>query len=118
MVAGIVLFAFGVKSTLAHSTSPLPTIPALGLAGGVALYLLAHVLLRLRLGAGMGRGRPVAFAVLLALFPIIRSVPGLVALALVTTVCVSLIAYEFFRHREERAQIRSSSRALRHSSTP
>ena len=111
MVAGIVLFAFGLKSTLAHSTSSLPTIPAIGIVGGVALYLLAHVLLRLRLGAGMGRGRPVAFVVLLGLFPVVRSVPALVALALVASVCVSLIAYEFFWHREERARIRGRPRS-------
>jgi low temperature requirement protein LtrA len=113
MVAGIVLFAFGLKATLAHSTSSLPNIPALGMTGGIALYLLAHVLLRLRLGSGLGRGRPVAVAVLIGLFPVIRSVSGLTALTVVASVCVSLIAYEFFRHREERASIRGSSRATR-----
>jgi low temperature requirement protein LtrA len=106
MVAGIVLFAFGLKTTLGDATTSLPTVPALGLVGGIALYLLAHVVLRLRLGAGLGRGRPIASIVLLALFPLVKAVPGLAALALVAAVCVSLIAYEYFRHRDERAEIR------------
>ena len=71
------------------------------------MYLLAHVALRLRLGSGLGRGRPVASVVLLGLLPVARTVPALAALGLVAAVCVSLIAYEFFRHREARARIRS-----------
>jgi low temperature requirement protein LtrA len=112
MVAGIVLFAFGLKTALADTSASLPTVPALGLVGGVALYLLAHVGLRLRLGAGLGRGRPIASIVLLALFPLVRAVSGVVALSLVAAVCVSLIAYEYLRHREERAEIRSQRGAL------
>jgi low temperature requirement protein LtrA len=107
MVTGIVLFAFGLKTTLPKTTESLATIPALGLVGGIALYLLAHVAMRLRLGSGLGRGRPVAAVVLLVLFPVARVVPGLAALGLVAAVCVALIAYEFFRHREERAWIRN-----------
>src|SRR5262249_12255209 len=49
MVAGIVLFAFGLKTTLtlADRNSALATIPAIGLCGGLALYFLAHVAVRL-----------------------------------------------------------------------
>jgi low temperature requirement protein LtrA len=107
MVAGIVLFAFGLKTTLGDTGGSLAPVPALGLVGGVALYLLAHVALRLRLRSGFGRGRPVAFVVLLALYPVVRVVPSLAALGLVAVVCVALITYEFFRHREERAWIRA-----------
>ena len=45
----IVLFAFGLKTTLADVDGSLGSVPALGLCGGVALYLLAHVALRLRI---------------------------------------------------------------------
>jgi len=107
MVAGIVLFAFGLKTTLADVDDALRTVPALGLCGGVALYLLAHVALRLRIGAGLGRGRPVATVLLLGLLPLARQVPALTALGLVAAVCASLIAYEALRHREARAWIRS-----------
>jgi low temperature requirement protein LtrA len=107
MVGGIVLFAFGLKTTLGDVGGSLGSVPALGLCGGVALYLLAHVALRLRIGGGLGRGRPVATVVLLGLIPVAREVPALLALGLVAAVCVSLIAYEVAWHRASRAWIRS-----------
>src|SRR5205823_999313 len=106
MVAGIVLFAFGLKTTLPDVTRSLPTVPALGLVGGIALYLLAHVALRLRIGGGLGRGRPIAAVALFGLLPATREVPALAALGIVAAVCASLIAYEALRHREARAWIR------------
>ena len=45
---------------------PLEVIPAIGLCGGLALYLVAHVALRLRIGGGWGPGRPTATVVLRA----------------------------------------------------
>jgi low temperature requirement protein LtrA len=107
MVGGIVLFAFGLKTMLADVGGSLPTIPALGLCGGIALYLLAHVAFRLRTGGGLGRGRPVATVLLLGLFPVATQVTALTALGLVAAVCVGLIVYEVLRHRESRAWIRS-----------
>jgi low temperature requirement protein LtrA len=106
MVAGIVLFAYGLKTTLPDVAHSLPTIPALCLVGGIALYLLAHVALRLRVRGGIGRGRPIASVLLLGMLPVAREVPALAALGIVAVVCVSLIAYEFLRHREARAWIR------------
>jgi low temperature requirement protein LtrA len=107
MVAGIVLFALGLKTTLAHVDSPLGTIPAIGLCGGLALYLLAHVAMRLRIGGGLGHGRPVATILLLGLLPVAMLVPALAALGLVAAVCAALIAYEALRYRYARAWIRS-----------
>jgi low temperature requirement protein LtrA len=107
MVAGIVLFAFGLKTTLADEDASLGSVAALGLCAGIALYMLAHVVLRLRIGGGFGRGRPVATVLLLGLIPVAREVPALTALALVAVICVSLIVYEALRHRESRAWIRS-----------
>ena len=80
--------------------------------GGVALYLLAHVALRLRIGGGLGRGRPGATVLLLGLLPLARQVPALTALGLVAAVCASLIAYEALRYREARARIRSQRGAF------
>jgi low temperature requirement protein LtrA len=42
MVAGIVLFALGLKTTLGDVGEHLATVPAVGLCGGAALYLVAH----------------------------------------------------------------------------
>jgi low temperature requirement protein LtrA len=47
MIAGIVLFALGLKKAEAAVDDPLKAIPA-SLCGGVALYLLAHIAFRYR----------------------------------------------------------------------
>jgi low temperature requirement protein LtrA len=107
MVAGIVLFALGMKSTLAHFDEALEPIPAVGLSGGMALYFAAHVAFRLRTSGGWGHGRPVATVLLVILTPIATQVPALVALALVAAVCVGLIAYEALRYQYARSWIRS-----------
>jgi low temperature requirement protein LtrA len=49
MIAGIVLFAFGLKKTIEHVGEPLATVPALALCGGLSLYFLTHVVVRIRL---------------------------------------------------------------------
>jgi low temperature requirement protein LtrA len=107
MLGGIVLFAFGLRTTVADVGNPLASVPAVGLCGGIALYFAAHVVLRLRVHGGWGRGRPIATVVLLALIVLATHVPALVGLALVAAVCVALIAYEALWHRESRAWIRT-----------
>jgi low temperature requirement protein LtrA len=107
MVAGIVLFAFAMKETLAHVGDRLDTIPALGLCGGPALYLLAYVGLRLRVTRTFGGGRLLAAVACALLVPVALFVPALAALALVTAVWVALHAYEIIWWREARAQARA-----------
>jgi low temperature requirement protein LtrA len=107
MVFGVVLFALGMKVTLGHVDEPLGIIPAIGMSGGLALYMAAHVAVRLRTGGGWGHGRPIATVVLLALIPVATIVPALGALALVAAVCATLIAYEAIRYRAARSWIRS-----------
>jgi low temperature requirement protein LtrA len=107
MVAGIVLFAFAMKATLAHVGGKLDTITALGLCGGPALYLFAYVALRLRVSRTFGRGRLVAAVACALLVPVALVVPALVALALVALVWVALHAYEIIWWRESRARTRA-----------
>ena len=109
MVAGIVLFAFAMKTTLAHVGEDLDTVPALGLCGGPALYLFAYVAVRVRVARTLGRGRLIAALACALLWPVALVVPALVALALVAVVWVALHAYEIIWWREARA----STRALR-----
>jgi low temperature requirement protein LtrA len=122
MVAGIVLFAVGLKKTLADYDKHLDAVPAVALCGGLALYLLAHVLLRLRISGliaeargsllrRVGRGRPSATLALLAFLPLAGEVPALTTLAYVAAVLVGLIAYEAIRYRESRFQIRHGALA-------
>jgi low temperature requirement protein LtrA len=107
MVTGIVLFAFALKTTLAHVDASLDTVPAVGLCGGPALYLVAYVALRFRVARTLGGGRLTAAVVCALLFPITRVVPALVALALIAAVWVALHAYEIIWWRDARAQARA-----------
>jgi low temperature requirement protein LtrA len=107
MVAGIVLFAFAMKTTLADVSEELDTIAALALCAGPALYLSAFVALRVRVSRTVGRGRFVAMLACAGLFPVALTVPALPALALVAGVWVALHAYEIIWWREARAQTRA-----------
>lgn len=108
MIAGIVLFALGLKKTLEHVDTPLAPVAALALCGGLGLYYLAHVGFRLRLSGQIGLGRPIAAAVLLALTPVAIRVPALAALALVTLACCGLIVFDLVHYREHRARVREA----------
>jgi low temperature requirement protein LtrA len=106
MVAGIVLFAVGVKKTLAHVGDPLGTVPAVALCGGVALYLAAHILFRLRNVHSLNRQRLVVMLLLLASLPLALELPALATLGLVAGLCLALIAYEAIRFAEARERVR------------
>jgi len=54
LIAGIVLFALGLKTTVDHPGDPLDTVPAVALCGGAALYLVGHIaFLRRMTGPGL-----------------------------------------------------------------
>ena len=106
MVAGIVLAALGLKTTLAHVGDALDTVPAVALVGGVGLYLLAHVAFRWRLFGSLGRERLVAGVVVLALFPVAVELPALATITLVLAVLCVLIAYEVTRFAATRERVR------------
>jgi low temperature requirement protein LtrA len=106
MVAGIVVFAFGAKTTLAHLHADLHSIAAVGLCGGVALYLLALSSFKRRNIGSFNNPRLVAAAVLIALIPAATTLPALLSLTLVTVVACALIAYEVLRYAEARDRIR------------
>jgi low temperature requirement protein LtrA len=106
MIAGIVLFAFGLKTTLGHVDEALDTVPAVGLCGGAALYLLGHIAFLFRTTGRVFRRRTIGAVVLLALIPAAVAIPALAALALVSAVCSSIVAYEAIRYRAARVQVR------------
>ena len=106
MVAGIVLFAFGLETTLHHLDEALDNVPAVALCGGAALYLLAEITFLLRTMGRIFRRRTAAAIVLLALIPAATVIPALAALALVSAVCALLVAYEAIGRREYRVRVR------------
>jgi low temperature requirement protein LtrA len=106
MVAGIVLFALGLKATLDDVGVALDTVAAVGLCGGAALYLLGHVAFLFRATRYLFRRRTLGAVVLLALIPAALAIPALAALALVSAACSLVVAYEALRWREQRVQVR------------
>jgi low temperature requirement protein LtrA len=106
MVAGIVLLALGLKTSLAHVDEHLHVEPAAALLGGVALYLLAHVVFRWRNVRRFSIHRVIAAAVLVAFLPAATHVTALWALGFVLAVLVALIVYETVRFAELRERMR------------
>jgi low temperature requirement protein LtrA len=117
MIAGIVLFALGLKKTIEHVGDPLATVPAVALCGGLSLYFLTHVAIRVRLvhsvrrtttarPGWIGPGRLITGIGMLVLLPAAFELSALNALAAVTGLCCALIAYDVIHYRQERAEIR------------
>lgn len=106
MVAGIVLAAFGLEETLAHVDDPLEAVAAFALLGGVAIYLLAHVALRLRNAHTLNRQRLVLAVGLFALIPVATVVPALATLAGVNVLLWAVIGYETANYDERRYRLR------------
>jgi low temperature requirement protein LtrA len=119
MIAGIVLFALGLKKTIEQVGDPLATVPAVALCGGLAVFFLTHVAFRVRSVLSMrretterrgwfGLGRPAATIAMLALIPAALELSALTALTLAAGVCCLLIAYDVIHYREERSEIREA----------
>jgi low temperature requirement protein LtrA len=119
MIAGIVLFALGLKKTIEHVGDPLASVPAAALCGGLSLYFLTHVALRIRLvqlvrrttserPGWIGPGRLAAGIASLALLPAALEISALTSLTLVTAVCCALIAWDLVHYREERVRVREA----------
>jgi low temperature requirement protein LtrA len=106
MVAGIVLFALGLKTTLDHFGDALDAVPAVALCGGAALYLLGHIAFLFRTTGRLFRRRTIGAVALLVLVPVALVVPALAAVALVGAVCSFVVAYEAIRYRADRVRVR------------
>jgi low temperature requirement protein LtrA len=117
MIAGVVLFAFGLHATIEHVDEPLSDVSAFALFGGLSLYFLTHVVQRFRLVHSVRRtsdqrpgwispGRLVAGIAMLLLIPAATELPALAALALSAAVCCALIAWDVVHYREVRVEVR------------
>jgi low temperature requirement protein LtrA len=106
MVAGIVLFAFGAKTTLKDVDQSLDTVPAVALCGGAALYFVALSAFKRRNIGSFNLPRLAAAIALAVLAPIATAIPGLLALALVALVSCSLVAYETVHYADARNRAR------------
>jgi low temperature requirement protein LtrA len=106
MVAGIVLTALGLKTTIGHFEGHLHAVPAFALLGGVAIYLLGLVAFRYRHVQTINRQRLGIAVILLILVPVATEIPALVAVAIPNVLLWLMIAYETRLYGEGRHDIR------------
>jgi low temperature requirement protein LtrA len=106
MVAGIILAAFGLAEVVAHTDEPLEPEGAFALLGGVAIYLLGHVALRLRNAHTLNVQRFVLALVMFALIPVATEIDALPALVGVNVLLWAMIAFETARYDERRWRLR------------
>jgi low temperature requirement protein LtrA len=90
LVAGIIVFAVGVKVAIANVSEPLPDDARLCLCGGVALYLAGHAAFRLRMTGNVEVAKVAAAAAMLVVFAITGSADAWVTSVLVTVVLAAL----------------------------
>jgi low temperature requirement protein LtrA len=106
MIAGTIMVALGLKKTIGHFEDHLEAVPAFALLGGVALYLLGHVLFRYRHVRTINRQRLGLSVVLLILVPVAMAIPALATLAVANLLLWAMIAYETRLYGEGRYEVR------------
>jgi low temperature requirement protein LtrA len=111
MIAGIVLAALGLKTTIGHFGDHLHAVPAFALLGGVAIYLLGLVAFRYRHVQTVNRRKLALAIVLLILVPVATEVPALLALAVVNVLIWAMIAQETRTYGEGRVRLRREAAA-------
>jgi len=103
IVAGILLGAVGDELVIAHPTSVLPNGEVVAVACGPALYLMAHVALRLRMTGKISPRRLIGAIACLGVGVIGTFAPALVLGALLLAVLVGVIvADQVAAHRRRR----------------
>ncbi len=91
LVAGILLAAVGDELVIAHPKDELPAEELLVLVGGPALYLLAHVALRLRMTGSISVRRLSGAVACLAIGLLLSAAPALVVAGALLLVLVAVI---------------------------
>ena len=109
IVAGIILFALGMKTTLADVDHGLRSEAATALVGGPVLYLLAHVGFKRRALGTLSTQRLVAAAVLVAFVPLAHRFAALTVVATIGTVLWSMLLFELVRFASTRRDVRNAA---------
>jgi low temperature requirement protein LtrA len=91
---------------LTHLDDHLDAQRATALLGGIALYLLAHVALRLRNAHTLSRSRFGVAVAMLLLIPVATTVPALVTVAALNVPLWGMIAYETRLYGDARYRLR------------
>jgi low temperature requirement protein LtrA len=99
LVAGIIVFAVGMRLATHHAGAPLGEAPRLALAGGVALYLAGHAAFRLRMVRSISYEELIAAGAVLVLYALSGGLPAWSVAAAVSVVVAALCARETSRDR-------------------
>jgi low temperature requirement protein LtrA len=104
MVAGIIVSAVGDELVIAHPLDELPWAELAVVAGGPALYLVAHVLFRLRMAHSVSWKRLAGALGCLAAGVVGLVTPALVVSGLIVAVLFSVLAAERIAERRRAAR--------------
>jgi low temperature requirement protein LtrA len=97
LVAGIIVFAVGVKLMIGDVGDPLGDAARLALFGGLALYLLGHVAFRARMVGAVGYEKVAVAGALLVVYAVSGDWPAWVAAAAATVLLTALCVAETAR---------------------
>ncbi len=97
LVAGVGFFALGVREAVAGPAEPLPLLPAVALAGGVAVFFVGDVAYRWRDHHQLAASRLLAGVGAVALIPVAVEAPAFAALAGLTLICLLQTSWELWR---------------------
>lgn len=111
LVAGIIVFAVGVRFAIEDVGEPLTDGARLALCGGVALYLTGHAVFRLRIARALSPEKLAASAAVLVVFAVGGELPAWSIAAAVSAVLALLCGWEatLDRRRAVLAQPRASN---------
>ncbi len=106
LVAGVILYAVGDELVIAHPTDELPTPEVVAVVGGPAIYLLGHVLFRLRMAGSISWKRLAGAVACAALGVVGTAITALALASLVVAVLIGVIVAERIadRRREQRGE--------------
>jgi low temperature requirement protein LtrA len=110
MIAGIIAWAVGDELVIAHPTDELPTAEIVVLVSGPAIYLLGHVLFRLRIAGTLSWKRLAGALACVAVAALGPVAPGLVLSGLLVAVVVGVIVAERIAEARRRKRGQSSPR--------
>jgi low temperature requirement protein LtrA len=108
LVAGVIASAVGDELVIAHPGDELPAEELAVVGGGPALYLLGHVLFRLRLAGSVSWKRLAGAAGCVVVAALGAFLPGLAVATLVTAVLIAVIVAEHVAALRRRARGESS----------
>ena len=110
LIAGIIAFAVGDELVIAHPTDVLPASEVVVVVAGPAIYLLGHVLFRLRMAGTLSRKRLAGALACVAVGGLGSVAPGLVLSGLLVAVLVGVIVAERISEARRRARGEPSPR--------